>query len=129
FLVYLRIGGESEFDYRPLFSFAIGLAATTAAFISMGVFFSSLTRSQVASGVLTFAGMLSLTLLFLVGRLLNQFLASSDWVTVLKLVSYIDVWIDTLDGRLLPRQLIFFVSMTVVWLFFSVKVLEARKWT
>jgi ABC-type transport system involved in multi-copper enzyme maturation permease subunit len=129
FLVYLRVGGESDFDYRPLFSFAIGLAATTAAFISMGVFFSSLTRSQVASGVLTFAGMLSLTLLFLVSGLLRNFMASSAWVTVLKHLSYIDVWIDTLDGRLLPRQLIFFVSMTVVWLFLSVKVLEARKWT
>ncbi len=56
-------------------------------------------------------------------------MASSAWVTVLKHISYIDVWIDTLDGRLMPRQLIFFVSMTVVWLFFSVKVLEARKWT
>ena len=43
-------------------------------------------------------------------------------------MSYIDVWFDTLDGRLVPRQLIFFVSMTLVWLFLSVKVLEARKW-
>jgi ABC-2 type transport system permease protein len=129
FLVYLRIGGGTEFDYRPLFSFTIGLAVTSAAFVSMGVFFSSLTRSQVASGVLTFAGMLSLTLLFLISGMLNRFMASSAWVTVLKHISYIDVWIDTLDGRLMPRQLIFFVSMTVVWLFFSVKVLEARKWT
>ncbi len=100
FLVYLRLGGGSEFDYRPLFSFTIGLAVTSAAFVSMGVFFSSLTRSQVASGVLTFAGMLSLTLLFLVGGMLSRFMASSAWVTVLKHLSYIDVWIDTLDGRL-----------------------------
>jgi ABC-2 type transport system permease protein len=128
FLVYLRIGGNAEFDYRPLFSFAIGLAVTAAAFISMGVFFSSLTRSQVASGVLTFAGMLTLTLVFMVSGMLNSLVPSSAWVGVLKHMSYIDVWIDTLDGRLMPRQLIFFVSMTVVWLFISVKVLEARKW-
>jgi ABC-type transport system involved in multi-copper enzyme maturation permease subunit len=128
FLVYLRIGGGAPFDYRPLFSFAIGLTVTSAAFVSMGVFFSSLTRSQVASGVLTFTGMLALTLVFLINSMLGRLLAGSAWVTVLRHVSYIDVWIDTLDGRLLPRQLLFFVSMTVVWLFVSVKVLEARKW-
>jgi ABC-2 type transport system permease protein len=128
FLIYLRIGGGAPFDYRPLFSFAIGLTVTSAAFVSMGVFFSSLTRSQVASGVLTFTGMLALTLVFLINSMLGRLLAGSAWVTVLRHVSYIDVWIDTLDGRLLPRQLLFFVSMTVVWLFVTVKVLEARKW-
>jgi ABC-2 type transport system permease protein len=128
FLIYLRIAGQESFDYRPLFSFAIGLSVTTAAFISMGVFFSSLTRNQIASGVLTFAAMLSLTLIFLANGLVNSFSPSSAWVTVLKHMSYIDVWIDTLDGRLVPRQLLFFASMTVIWLFLSIKVLEARKW-
>ena len=129
FLVYLRIGGEAEFDYRPTFSFAIGLTVTVAAFISMGVFFSSVTRNQVASSILTFGGMLSLTLVYLLADLIGSLAPSSAWLKVLKHVSYLNVWIDTLDGRLVPSQLIFFVSMTVVWLFFSVKVLEARKWT
>jgi ABC-2 type transport system permease protein len=128
FLIYLRIAGGSEFDYRPLFSFAVGLAATSAAFVSMGVFFSSLTRNQIASGVLTCAGMVVLTIVFIISGMVSGLSPSSAWVTVLKHVSYIDVWIDTLDGRLLPRQLLFFVSMTVVWLFGSIKVLEARKW-
>jgi ABC-2 type transport system permease protein len=128
FLVFFRIAGGSDFDYRPLFSFTIGLTVTSAAFVSMGVFFSSLTRSQVASGVLTFAAMLGFTLIFLVNSVLNGLMPSSVWVTVLKHMSFIDVWIDTLDGRLLLRQLLFFASMIVVWLFGSVKVLEARKW-
>jgi ABC-type transport system involved in multi-copper enzyme maturation permease subunit len=128
FLVFFRIAGGSDFDYRPLFSFLIGLTVTSAAFVSMGVFFSSLTRSQVASGVLTFAAMLGFTLIFLVNSVLNGLMPSSIWVTVLKHMSFIDVWIDTLDGRLLVRQLLFFASMIVVWLFGSVKVLEARKW-
>ncbi len=128
FLIYLRLAGGSEFDYRPLFSFSIGMIATSAAFVSMGVFFSSLTHSQVASGVLTFAGMLALTLIFLVSGMLGSLMPSSSWVTILKHASYIDVWIETLEGRLLPRQLIFFASMTVVWLFGTIKVLEARKW-
>jgi len=137
FLAYLRVGGGSPFDYRPLFSFTIGQLATGAAFIAMGVFFSSLTRNQVASGVLTFAGMLSLTSIYFFGWLLSQYMASSTepkrsqletWEKVLKHMSYLDVWFDTLDGRLFLRQLLFFGSLALVWLFLSVKVLESRKW-
>ena len=53
--------------------------ATGAAFISMGVFFSSLTRSQVASGVLTGGGMFMLTLIFSLARLVRDSMASSAW--------------------------------------------------
>ncbi|HWG43722.1 MAG TPA: ABC transporter permease [Gemmataceae bacterium] len=138
FLAYFRVGGGSEFDYRPLFSFAIGQLATGAAFIGMGVFFSSLTRNQVASGILAFGGMLALTVVYFFGGLASQIMANSTeplrgqmetLSRVLKHVSYIDLWIDTLDGRLFLRQVLFFVSLAVVWLFVSVKVVEARKWT
>jgi ABC-2 type transport system permease protein len=125
FLLALRILGGQPFDYRPLFSFFTGLAVTGAGFMSMGVFFSSLTRNQIASGVLTFAGMLFLTLTFLLQGLFRE----SVWTGVLKHMSFIDVWFDTLDGKLVPTRLIFFGTMAIFWLFASVKVLEARKWT
>lgn len=124
FLVALRVDGGQPFDYRPLFSFFTGLGITGAGFIAMGVFFSSLTRNQIASGVLTFAGMLLLTL----ALLFQGNVQDSIWTTVLKHVSYLDVWFDTLDGKLVPVRLLFFGSMTVFFLFLSVKVLEARKW-
>ncbi|MGH7174589.1 MAG: ABC transporter permease [Gemmataceae bacterium] len=138
FLAYLRVAGGSAFDYRPLFSFTIGQLATGAAFIAMGVFFSSLTRNQVASSVLAFGGMLSLTTIYFISRMLSEFMANSTeptrsqletWQKILKHMSYIDVWFDTLDGQLFLRQVIFFASLALVWLFLSVKVLEARKWT
>jgi ABC-2 type transport system permease protein len=125
-LVALRILGGQPFDYRPLFSFFTGLAITGAGFMSMGVFFSSLTRNQIASGVLTFAGMLFLLLTFLFH---SRIFRDSVWTGVLKHMSFIDVWFDTLDGKLVPTRLLFFASMAIFWLFASVKVLEARKWT
>jgi ABC-type transport system involved in multi-copper enzyme maturation permease subunit len=124
FLVALRIDGGQPFDYRPLFSFFTGLGITGAGFISMGVFFSSLTRNQIASGVLAFAGMLFLTLTFLLQGIFRE----SVWTNVLKHMSFIDVWFDTLDGKLVPIRLLFFGSMAIFFLFMSVKVLEARKW-
>jgi ABC-2 type transport system permease protein len=127
-IAYLRIDTGQPFDYRPLLSFGVALAFTGAAFVSMGVFFSSLTRNQIGSGMLTLVGMVVLTLLFIVQGYLEQFYPGSGWPAFLGRVSYIRVWIDTLDGKLQPSYLIFFGSLTVLWLFLTVKVLEARKW-
>jgi hypothetical protein len=131
-LIALRVGGGKDFDYRPLLSFVAGLIVTGAGFVSMGVFFSSLTRNQIVSAVLTFSGMLSLTFIFLVEMYLQNSPRPADpnstSMVVLKHMSYIDVWIDTLRGQLVPKFLVFPASMTVFYLFLSVKVLEARKW-
>src|SRR5262249_32277174 len=54
-LVGLRVTGGKAFDYQPMLSFFIALLVSGAGFISMGLFFSSLTRNQIASAVLTFA--------------------------------------------------------------------------
>ena len=51
------VGGE-EFDYRPLLSFSLGLAAAGAGFMAMGLFFSSITRNQIIAAVLSFVGMI-----------------------------------------------------------------------
>jgi ABC-type transport system involved in multi-copper enzyme maturation permease subunit len=129
YLVALRLMGGEPFDYRPLLSFAVALCATGAGFVSMGLFFSSLTRNQITSGVLTFAGMLTLTLVFLIKMfLVRDPMETSAWAVVLKHVSYIDVWIDSLEGKLVPKFLLFHVSATALWLFLTAKVLEARKW-
>jgi ABC-2 type transport system permease protein len=124
FLLALRVLDGQPFDYRPLFSFFTGLAITGAGFVSMGLFFSSLTRNQIVSGVLTFAGMIFLASTFL----FQGFVRDPVWVGVLKHMSFIDVWFDTLDGKLVPIRLLFFTTMTIFWLFASVKVIEARKW-
>jgi ABC-2 type transport system permease protein len=128
-LVGLRIIGGKPFDFQPLLGFFIGLSLTGAAFISIGVFFSSLTKSQIGSGVLTCVAMLSLTMLYIARSFVQHFAgANSNWVVFLKHISYLDIWIDSLFGRLIPMNLMFQVSLTVFFLFLTVKVLESRRW-
>jgi len=136
FLLALRLGGGKEFDYRPLLSFSLTLLITGAAFVSMGVFFSTLTRNQIVSGVLTFAGMLGLTMVYFFkglamsgGRGGLQTDASGFWSVVLQHMSYLDIWINSVLGRMQPKFFLFPVSLTVLFLFLSVKVLEGRKWS
>jgi ABC-type transport system involved in multi-copper enzyme maturation permease subunit len=129
-LISLRIEGGKPFDYRPLMSFFFGLSFTGAGFISMGLFFSSLTRNQIVSGILTLVGMVALTLVFLFNMRLQSLQGTeSAWATVLTHISYLDIWVDTSDGKLAPRLLLFYLSMSILWLFLTVKVLEARRWT
>jgi ABC-type transport system involved in multi-copper enzyme maturation permease subunit len=124
YLIALRIEGREEFDYRPLLSFAIVLLVTGANFVSMGVFFSSVTRNQVASAILTFMGMMVL----LGFTLFKGMVGEGALRTVLTYASFLDLWIESLQGNLSPRFLVFHLSAAVLWLFLTVKVLEARKW-
>jgi ABC-type transport system involved in multi-copper enzyme maturation permease subunit len=126
FLVGLRVQGGEPFDYRPLLSFFIALAATGAGFLSMGLFFSSLTRNQIAAAVLTFVGMVALTLVYF---LQTDLPLSSTAKVFLNYTSYLELWRDSLGGTLSPRYLIFHISAAIFWLFLTVKVLEARKWS
>jgi ABC-type transport system involved in multi-copper enzyme maturation permease subunit len=125
FLIALRIEGGKAFDYRPLLSFSVGLVCSGASFISMGLFFSSLTRNQIIAAILTFMGMMVLITTFFVIRLVP----AGAMRTFLIHTSFINLWEDTLTGKLIPRDLLFPLSATAFWLFLTVKSLEARKWS
>lgn len=128
YLLALPLAGAPAFDYRPLISFFIGLCATGAAFVSMGLFFSSLSRNQIISGVLTFAGMLGLFIVAIIRERIFGQNPGGPWYQVLMHVSYLDVWNTNLEGKLVPKFLLFHVSFSIFWLFLTVKTLEFRKW-
>lgn len=125
FLVGLRVVGGEEFDYRPLLSFSLGLAATGAGFMAMGLFFSSITRNQIIAAVLTFVGMMVHLSLFMFQGIFDS---GSTWREVFAYASFFDMWRAYIQGNFAPRFLIFHISAAVFFLFLSVKVLEARKW-
>jgi ABC-type transport system involved in multi-copper enzyme maturation permease subunit len=124
-LAAIPLSGGAIFDYRPLISFTLCLIISGAAFVSMGLFFSSLTRSQIGSGVLTFAGMLLLTFTYFAGFLAGP---ESEWKTIFQHLSYLDLWLNSLEGKLTLRSLLPHLSMTVLFLFLTVQVLGSRKW-
>jgi ABC-type transport system involved in multi-copper enzyme maturation permease subunit len=125
-LTALPLGGGPPFDYRPLLSFFVGLLVTGAGFVGMGLFFSSLTRNQIAAAVLSFAGMMGLTAVYVVRH--NFVTPEGGWDVFWGHMSYLDVWTGTLEGKVIVRNLLFFLSMAILWPFLTVKVLEARKW-
>jgi ABC-type transport system involved in multi-copper enzyme maturation permease subunit len=122
FLVVLRVVGDSPFDYRPMLSFLISMTVTSAGFLAMGLFFSAITRNQIIAAVLTFATIMAFTVVFW------QVQLPPPWSDILTYISYLELWITSLDGQFAPRLLLFPLSVTVFFLYLTTKVLEARKW-
>jgi len=91
----------------------------------MGLFFSSLTRNQIIAFFLTVVGMLALLIVFFLKR---QLPPDSATYVILSNISYVDLWINSLEGTLSPRYLMFHISAAVFWLFVTIKVMEARRW-
>lgn len=125
YLVGMRLEVDKPFDYYPLLAFAVVLVATGAAFISVGGFFSSLTRDQIIAFVLTLIPMVLSLSLFLVAR---ESIVPINLRDPLKRMSFVHLWIEAMNGKLWIRDVVFNLSMTVFWLFLTVKVLESRKW-
>src|SRR5262249_24896319 len=114
------------FDYRPLLSFYLALLFTGAGFVSMGLFFSALTRNQIIAFVLTFAVMLVSFLFF---QLEEAPAISPLWKAVFQHLGYLPLWRGAIGGRLLVHDMVLWASLTVFWLFLTVRVLEARRWS
>jgi len=123
--VGLRVIGEKPFDYRPLLAFYVALLFTGANLVAMGLFISSLTRNQLVAALLTFVALLFL----LTVQSFQDFLTKDGPLYVMvERLSFLDVLMKSLDGRLALRDLFFQVSAAVFWLFLTTKVLESRKW-
>lgn len=135
YLVALRSASGVPFDFRPLLSYYLAVLVCGCAFVGMGLFFSSLSRNQVVGAVLTFAGMFAL--------LMSGFLARSVGVLfkdlpppvvsgvseVFTRIGYVRLWDTALAGQLELPSVVLNLSAGVVWLFLTVKAIEARKWS
>lgn len=126
YLIALRVEGGQPFDYRPLLSYYIALAACGSGFIALGMFFSSVTKNQMVAAILTFAAMFGMLLTIILKR--ADFLPVGLRVAIGKL-DYYSIWETALSGQLLLTDVFIHLSLAVFWLFLTVKVLEARKWS
>ena len=125
YLVAFRLGTGAAFDYRPALTFYLALAACGAAFVSIGLFFSSLTKSQIVAAVLTFAVMVGL-LLTVVAR--QPEVLPGGLRAVLGQFDFLSLWVNASAGRLPVQALAVQVSVAIFFLFLTTRVLEARKW-
>jgi ABC-2 type transport system permease protein len=112
-------------DIGPIFSGYLGILLVGALFSAVGLFCSSLTRSQVVAAVSTAA------ILFLVTIVPWWAGSKPSLGGVMRKITDQGVfsrYTDFSKGIIATGNLVFFVAATVVFLFLTVKVLESRRW-
>ena len=114
---------SNEFDMGPVYSGYIGLILLSGAFISIGLFASSLTENQVISAMLSFGGVL---LFWIFGWAENAF--ENAFGEILGSLSIFDRYSDFLRGVVDSGNVVFFVVFTFIWLFLATRVLESERW-
>lgn len=114
----------SEVDWGPVAAGYVGVVGIGALFLAVGVMASSLTRSQLVAAILTFALLIPL---FTFGLLENLFNSPA----LREAFSYLNLWQHMEEfgkGIVDTRRLVYYLSTTVLLLFFSARALEAKKW-
>jgi ABC-2 type transport system permease protein len=123
YVVMLAIFGPP--DFGPIVSGYIGIILVGALFVAVGLFCSSLTKSQVVAAVLSAAILALATIVPW---------AAASQATLSKF------WRDVTDQTVLIRysafskgiidtaNIVFFLAVTAVFLFVTVKVVESRRW-
>lgn len=114
------------FDAGLVGSTFLGIFLLGGLFMSLGCFASALTKSQIV------AAMISLTIgvsLFFVGLLSGSLPATAGWkADLVSHVALTDHMNDFARGLVDTRHVVFYVSVTFLFLFLTLRVVESRRW-
>ena len=124
YVVLLALYGHP--DLGPIFSGYLGILLTASLFVAVGLFCSSLTRSQIVAVVIA---ILILCLATVVPYMIRMSVANLRpfFLTLLDQAVY-RRYSDFSKGVLDVGNIVFFILSTAVFLFLTIKVLESRRW-
>jgi ABC-2 type transport system permease protein len=111
-------------DYGRIVAGYVGVALVGAAWVALGLFASSLTSNQIIAAVVGVGLLLAFQYLF---GTLATFLVSpySDFFDYLNASNHAGSFSA---GRLVPKDAVYFITLTAGALFLTTRVVESRKW-
>ena len=126
FVVYaLVISFFTSPDWAVVLCTVLGLLLLGSALIAIDIFISVLTESMIISAV---AGMGVGLLIYMLSNLSSNI--TVDWTaTIVKKIDFLTYYTNFTYGMLNLTDIIFFLSVTGLFLFFTARVLEKRRWS
>jgi ABC-2 type transport system permease protein len=104
----------------------LGIALLGSVFISWGCLASALTRSQVTAAMISLAFGVAV---FLVGVLASRIPSHPSWQTeVLSNLSFFEQMHDFARGVVDTRPVVLYASLTLLFLFLTLRIVESRRW-
>ncbi len=123
YVIMLRFYADP--DYGPIFCGYLGLLLVGALYISISLFCSSLTRSQVVAAVASAAILLVTSIVPWYAS--NRATLTGFWRSAAD-QGVLNHYADFSKGIIGTGNLVYFLASTAVFLFLTVKVLESRRW-
>lgn len=127
--VLARYVAGDQLEYAAVLSGYVGVLLMGAAFISAGVFLSSLTENQIVAAVITFGTLLMFWVIGWAAQLAegSRFFGVS-FGNVLEQVSILNHFEDFSKGVIDTAHLSYYVLFTGFFIFLTLRVLESNKW-
>jgi len=125
FSIPLTISILGDPDGGPIFGSYLGTILMGAAYLAIGLFFSSLTENQIIAFILGVAGCF---LLFIIGE---EFVLLTLPQTLVPLFKFLGLGthFDSISrGVLDSRDILYYLSVVVFFLYLNVRSVESRKW-
>jgi ABC-2 type transport system permease protein len=110
-------------EATPLLCGYLGLFLMGAAFISLGIFYSSLTENQIVAAILTFG---TLLLFWILSWASSS--AGGIWKGVLNYMSFFEHFDDMTRGILDTADIVYYLSFSFFGLFLTHAVIQSRRW-
>ncbi|HUU28471.1 MAG TPA: ABC transporter permease [archaeon] len=115
YTLFMAIHTNPEFG--TITSGYLGLLLMAAAFIALGLFISSITENQIIAAVATFGVLLIFWII--------QWTGSNELLRHLSLLEHFN---NFAEGMIDTRDIVYYLSFMVLWLFMTLRVLESKKW-
>lgn len=126
FVIRRFAGDASPVDWGLIGTTYLGLLLLGCLFLAIGCLASSLTRIQTVAAMLTFLCCASLLLL---AYLASQSPVLPEWqAAVLSQFALSDHMLDFTRGVVDTRTVVFYVSLTALFLYAALRVTESRRW-
>ncbi len=108
-------------ELAPILNGYLGLFLMGAAFLAIGIFFSSLTENQIVAAFLTIGALLPLLII-------NWIPARGMWKDIINYVSSSPHLANMTQGILDTTDLIYYLSFIFLGLFLTHSVIQSRRW-
>lgn len=121
YVFFLTLFGNP--DFGPITSSYIGLILMGGFYVSVGLFASAITKSQIVGAVIG----LAILMIFYFAGFFSSY--GEGWFyETLRYIGTYDHWQSFTKGIVDTRDVIYYLSFTALFLFFTVRILESRKW-
>lgn len=109
-------------ELMVLLSGYLGIILISAAILAVGIFASTLTNNQIIAAVVTFVIVLITWLLSSASSMSG---GNENILSYLALSNHLD---DFTRGVISIKNIIYYLSFIIFWLYLSIRLLEARRW-